>query len=93
MKIESLRDLTKDELLQKQHDLKEELFNLNMRKALKELDNPLKLRTIRRDIARIETLITEDANKKGKYCGACHDGKTAFGHTGDNCDKCPQNLN
>lgn len=34
------------------------------------------------------TLITEDANKNGKYCGACHDGKTAFGHTGDNCDKC-----
>ena len=32
-----------------------------MRKALKELDNPLKLRTVRRDIARIETLINEDA--------------------------------
>jgi len=63
MKIESLRDLTKDELLQKHHDLKEELFNLNMRKALKELDNPLKLRTIRRDIARIETLLTEDRKK------------------------------
>ncbi len=62
MKIESLRDLTKDELLQKHHDMKEELFNLNMRKALKELDNPLKLRTIRRDIARIETLLTEDGH-------------------------------
>ncbi len=61
MKTVSLRDMTKDELLQKQHDLKEELFNLNMRKALKELDNPLKLRTIRRDIARIETLMNEDA--------------------------------
>ncbi|MFH2037447.1 MAG: 50S ribosomal protein L29 [Candidatus Zixiibacteriota bacterium] len=61
MKTVSLRDMTKDELLQKRHDLKEELFNLNMRKALKELDNPLKLRTIRRDIARIETLLNEDA--------------------------------
>lgn len=60
MKIESLRDLTRDELLQKRHDLKEEIFNLNMRKALKELDNPLKLRTIRRDIARIETVLSED---------------------------------
>ena len=35
-----------------------------------------------------ETLITEDANKSGEYCGACHDGKQAFGHTKENCDKC-----
>lgn len=60
MKMQSLRDMTKDELLQKQHELKEEYFNLKMRKSMKELDNPLKLRTIRRDIARIETILTED---------------------------------
>lgn len=63
MKIDALRDMTKEELLQKRDELKQELFNLNMRKALKELDNPLKLRTIRRDVARIETILTED--KKG----------------------------
>ncbi len=63
MKLVSLRDMTREELLQKRHELKEELFNLNMRKALKELDNPLKLRTIRRDIARVETILSED--KKG----------------------------
>lgn len=63
MKVVSLRDMTREELLQKRHELKEELFNLNMRKALKELDNPLKLRTIRRDIARVETILSED--KKG----------------------------
>jgi c(7)-type cytochrome triheme protein len=34
------------------------------------------------------TMITEDANKYGRYCGECHDGKIAFGHTSDNCDKC-----
>jgi c(7)-type cytochrome triheme protein len=34
------------------------------------------------------TMITEEANKYGLYCGACHDGKTAFGHTEENCDKC-----
>lgn len=34
------------------------------------------------------TEITEDANRKGAYCGACHDGKTAFGHTEENCAKC-----
>ena len=60
MKMVSLRDMTQDELLQKRHELKDEYFNLKMRKSLKELDNPLKLRTLRRDIARIETILTED---------------------------------
>lgn len=32
--------------------------------------------------------ITEEANRKGEFCGACHDGKTAFGHTEANCAKC-----
>ena len=34
------------------------------------------------------TKITEKANKEGKFCGACHNGKDAFGHTKDNCEKC-----
>lgn len=34
------------------------------------------------------TMITEEANKHGRYCGECHDGKTAFGHTKENCNKC-----
>ncbi|UCF87589.1 MAG: hypothetical protein JSV71_02455 [Nitrospiraceae bacterium] len=34
------------------------------------------------------TMITEELNKYGRFCGACHDGKTAFGHTRENCDKC-----
>jgi c(7)-type cytochrome triheme protein len=34
------------------------------------------------------TEITEKANRQGRYCGACHDGKTAFGHTADNCGTC-----
>lgn len=60
MKMVALRDMTKEELLQKKHELTEELFNLRMRMTLKELDNPLKLRTIRRDIAKIETILSED---------------------------------
>ncbi len=60
MKMESLRDLTKDELLQKREELKQELFNLRLRKGIRELDNPLKTRTLRRDIAKIETILTED---------------------------------
>ncbi|SYZ73697.1 50S ribosomal protein L29 [Candidatus Zixiibacteriota bacterium] len=60
MKMVALRDMTRDELEQKRREMLEELFNLNMRKTMKELDNPLKLRTLRRDIARIETLLSED---------------------------------
>jgi c(7)-type cytochrome triheme protein len=34
------------------------------------------------------TEITEAANRQGQFCGACHDGTTAFGHTKENCDRC-----
>ncbi|MBI5639562.1 MAG: hypothetical protein HZA17_03965 [Nitrospirae bacterium] len=34
------------------------------------------------------TEITEEKMKNGQYCGACHDGRTAFGHTPENCDRC-----
>ncbi len=34
------------------------------------------------------TEITEEQNRYGRYCGACHNNKIAFGHTEDNCDKC-----
>jgi large subunit ribosomal protein L29 len=61
MKMTTLRDMTKEELLQKKHELKDDLFNLRLRKSLKELENPLRLRTLKRDIARIETILTEDS--------------------------------
>jgi len=60
MKMVSLRDLTREELLQKRQEFKDDLFNLKMRKTLKELDNPLRLRTLRKDIARIESILAED---------------------------------
>jgi large subunit ribosomal protein L29 len=60
MKMGSLRELTRDELVQRRRDLEDELFNLNMRRSLKSLDNPLRLRTVRRDIARILTVLHED---------------------------------
>jgi len=60
LKVSELRELTADELRQKRRDLEDELFNLNMRKSLKALDNPLRLRTLRRDMARINTVLHED---------------------------------
>ncbi len=60
MKIATLRDLTRDELIQKKRELEDERFNLEMRRTLKPLDSPLMLRTLRRDLARIATLLHED---------------------------------
>ena len=36
--------------------------------------------------------ITEEANRRGQFCGSCHDGETAFGHTDENCDRCHTGL-
>ena len=38
------------------------------------------------------TEITEASNRGGAYCGACHNGKIAFGHTPENCDKCHSGI-
>lgn len=60
MKIQSFREMTRDELQQKMTELNDEMFNLNMRRSLKALDNPLRLRQVRREIARIKTVLNED---------------------------------
>lgn len=61
MKISTLRDMTRDELKQRKIDLVDEQFNLQMRRTFKPLDNPLRLRELRRDLARIETIVKEDS--------------------------------
>jgi large subunit ribosomal protein L29 len=60
MKKEQMRELTKDELLQRRSEIEEELFNLRMQKASKELDNPLRVRILKREIARMDTILRED---------------------------------
>jgi large subunit ribosomal protein L29 len=63
MKKEQLRELTRDELLQRRSEAEQEMFNLRLQKGTKELDNPLKLRVLRRDISRINTILREDELK------------------------------
>ena len=63
MKKYELRNMTKDELLIQKRHLLEEWFNLRMQAALKPLDNPRRIRLIKKDLARINTLLTEE--KKG----------------------------
>jgi large subunit ribosomal protein L29 len=58
---EELRELKTEELTQKLVILSEERFRLEFRRATEALTNPLQLRTIRRDIARIQTILKERA--------------------------------
>jgi large subunit ribosomal protein L29 len=60
MKAEKYRELTRQELERIVRDLKEELFNLRFRVSTQKLDNPLRLRLVRRDLARILTVLRED---------------------------------
>ncbi|HTI05147.1 MAG TPA: 50S ribosomal protein L29 [Gemmatimonadales bacterium] len=59
---EGLRELKTDELTQKLAVLTEEQFRLEFRRATEALTNPLQLRTLRRDIARIKTILKERAS-------------------------------
>ncbi len=59
MKAEKLRDMTGEELELKLRDLKEELFNLRFQNATAQLENPLRIRKVRRDIARVKTVMKE----------------------------------
>ena len=60
IKIQSLREMTRSELEQKRNELADEQFNLHMRQSLKALDNPVRLRQIRREVAKINTILRED---------------------------------
>ena len=60
LKVTSLREMTRPELEQKKNELLDEQFNLNMRLSVKALDNPLRIRQIRREVAKIETVLNED---------------------------------
>ncbi len=58
-----VQDMTEDEVEQKIADLKKELFSLRFRNAMRQLDNPLQIRFLRRDIARFATALSE--HRKG----------------------------
>jgi len=59
MKAVELRELTADELVQRELELKRKLFNLRFQRASGELDNSAELTKTRKDIARVMTIITE----------------------------------
>ncbi len=59
-KLERLRELSREELEEKIAGHKEEVFNLRLSRNTKELDNPVRLRSLRREMARIKTILRED---------------------------------
>ncbi|MDX1777720.1 MAG: 50S ribosomal protein L29 [Thermodesulfobacteriota bacterium] len=59
MKVSEIRELTLEELKQREQDVSEELFNLKFQRATAQLENKMRVRQVRRDLARIKTIIKE----------------------------------
>lgn len=59
MRISEIKEQTKEELEAKLVDIKKSIFNLKFQKATGQLENPVKIRNLRKDIARIKTLLRE----------------------------------
>ncbi len=63
MRAREIRELSGEELDQKLAELIEERFRLRFRSATEQIDNPLQFRTLRRDIARLKTVLRERAGQ------------------------------
>jgi len=61
MKLKELRDKNNDELQMREKELSEQLFKLRFQRATGRIENPMKIRQVRREIARIKTLLGERA--------------------------------
>lgn len=59
MKASNIRELTDEELKQKVRNYKEELFNLRFQLATGQLDNPMRIKDVRKNIARCKTILRE----------------------------------
>ncbi|HQA48376.1 MAG TPA: 50S ribosomal protein L29 [Bacillota bacterium] len=66
MKAKEVREMTEQELEKKAQELKGELFNLRFQLATGQLDNPMRIKQVRKSIARIKTVLRERELKKVK---------------------------
>ena len=60
MKASEIRQLTAEELNTKLNDLKAELFNLRFQLAINQLENPMRIKAVKKDIARINTILRKN---------------------------------
>lgn len=58
MKNQELRELSKEELIKRGRELRTEIFNLRMQKSVGQLENLFQIKNLRKEIARIETILT-----------------------------------
>ncbi len=65
-KPSELRNMTADELKQEEANLRKELFNLRFQKVTGEIENPMRIKETRKDIARVLTVITEKSKEVNK---------------------------
>ncbi|MDX1501415.1 MAG: 50S ribosomal protein L29 [Thermoanaerobaculia bacterium] len=65
MKAAEFREQTREELRQKERELAEQLFALRLQKVTGQLDNPAKMKLVRRDLARVLTVLREKAAQEG----------------------------
>lgn len=63
--ITKIREMSDTELQKKLADLKEELFNLRFQHAINQLDNPMRLKAVKKEIAVVKTIIRENEIKHG----------------------------
>lgn len=66
MKPKEIRDLSLEEMLQKEKDLTEELFNLKFQSAMGQLENTMRVKQVKKDIARVKTILKEHRKGQGK---------------------------
>ena len=60
MEAKELRELSAEDLVQKRASLREEIGNLKLKRATSRLENPMKLKETKRDLARVETVLREE---------------------------------
>jgi len=66
MKFSEIKDSTSAELAAKSRDLRQEMFNLRLQQASAQLEKPARLRQLRRDIARVETRLSQLRNEQSR---------------------------
>ncbi len=63
MKANEIKDLTTTELEEKLAELKQELFNLRFQHSVNQLENPMRMKAVKRDIARVKTFIRKQESE------------------------------
>ena len=64
MKVNEIKDLTTEEIVKKEEEIKEELFNLRFQQATGNLEKPSRIKELRKTIARIKTILREREMKE-----------------------------